>query len=71
MTFVYSKDTKYVQTVVGTFLYYARAIDNTMIIGLNYIGTQQAQPTTNVMNKVQQLLDYAHTYSQVYIHFYA
>ena len=59
------------QTVVGMFLYYARALDNTMLVGLNDIGTQQAEPTTNVMNKVQQLLDYAHTYSQVYIRFYA
>ena len=42
-----------------------------MLAALNDIGTQQAQPTSNVMNKVQQLLDYANTYPQVYIRFYA
>ena len=56
---------------MGTFLYYAQALDNTMLVALNDIGTQQAQPTTQVMDKVQQLLDYASTYPQVYIRFYA
>ena len=37
--------TKYVQTVVGTLLYYAHALDSTMLPALNDIGSQQAQPT--------------------------
>lgn len=71
LPFFSSKYTKYVQTVVGTFLYYDQALDNTMLVALNDIRTQQAQLTTNVMNKVQQLLDYVHIYPQVYILFYA
>ena len=62
---------KYIQQVVGTFLYYARALDNTMLTALNDIGSQQALPTLNVQKKVQQLLDYANTYPDVFIRFYA
>ena len=39
------KDTKYIQSAVGALLYYARAIDPTMLPALNQIGTQQATPT--------------------------
>ena len=55
------KETKYIQSVVGTFLYYARAIDSTMLPALNQIGSQQAQPTVKLKEKIQRLLDYAYT----------
>ena len=60
------KDIKYIQVVVGTFLYYARALDNTMLTALNDIGSQQALPTEKVKGKVQQLLDYANTYQNMF-----
>jgi hypothetical protein len=53
------EDKKYVQEVVGTFLYYAQCIDSTMLTALGFIATQQANPTKNTMNKVKQFLDYA------------
>ena len=65
------KQTKYIQQVVGTFLYYARALDSTMLPALNDIGSQQAAPTQKVMNKLQQLMDYANTHKNVFVHFYA
>ena len=65
------KSTKYVQSAVGCFLYYARALDSTMLPALNQIASQQAQPTQRVLTKVQRLLDYANTYSQAYVRFYA
>ena len=43
------KGIKYVQSVVGTFLYYARAIDCTMLPALAQIATQQAQPTQRTL----------------------
>lgn len=55
----------YIQQAVGTLLYYARALDNTMLTTLNDIGTQQALPTQKVKQKVQQLLDYANTYKKI------
>ena len=47
--------------MVGTLLYYARAVDCTMLAALGSIATQQANPTENTMKKVKQLLDYAAT----------
>jgi hypothetical protein len=46
----------------GTFLYYVRCIDSTMLAVLGSIATQQANPTENMMKKVQQFLDYASTH---------
>ena len=38
------KDTKYVQSAVGTMLYYARAIAHSMLVALNDIGIDQYYP---------------------------
>ena len=61
------KGKKYVQEVVGTFLYYARALDPTMLPALGSIATQQANPTENTMKKVKQFLDYAATHPDAII----
>ena len=44
-------DKKFVQEVTGTFLYYARAVDATMLTSIISIATQQANPTENTMKK--------------------
>ena len=49
----------YVQQVVGTFLYYARAVDPTMLVALSAIASDQAFPTKETLEKVEQLLEYA------------
>ena len=36
---------RHIQRIVGSFLYYARAIDNTIHPALNSLGSTQAQPT--------------------------
>ena len=69
--FLDKKDITYVQSVVGTFLYYARALDSTMLPALNNIGSQQAHPTVKVKEKIQQLMDYANTYPNVFLRYYA
>ena len=56
------EDKKYVQEVVGTFLYYAGCVDSTMLTALGSIATQQMNPTKNTMIKVKQFLDYAFTH---------
>ena len=68
--FLNKDDTKYVQQVVGVFLYYTRALDITMLPALNQIGSQQTQPTQRVMKKIQRLMDYTNTYN-TYVRFYA
>ena len=52
---------KRVQQIVGTFLYYAMAIDNTMLVALGTIAGQQAQATFSTMAAADWLLDYAAT----------
>ena len=64
-------DTKWVQSAVGSLLYYGRALDNTILPALNQIGTEQALPTTNTKRKIRRLLDYVATYPKAYLRFYA
>ena len=48
---------KFIQQVVGVFLYYAIAIDNTVLVALSNIGSEQSRATSKTMDEVQQLLD--------------
>ena len=66
-----TKDTKRVQQVVGTLLYYARAIDNTMLPALNDIASNQASPTQHTAREITQLLDYATSHPDATIKFTA
>ena len=47
-----------VQQVVGSFLYYGRAVDLTILASISEIASQQAAPTENTMKKVNHFLDY-------------
>jgi hypothetical protein len=51
------EDKKFIQEVIGTFLFYVQCIDSTMLAALGSIATQQANPTENTMKKVRQYLD--------------
>jgi hypothetical protein len=53
---------KRIQGIVGSLLYYARAVDNKLLATLSVIGTQQAAATENTAKAVNQLLDYVATY---------
>ena len=66
-----SKQTKFIQGVVGSLLYYSRAIDSTMLTAINEISRSQAKPTENTMKAVKMLLDYAATYPDVKVRFHA
>ena len=65
------KGTRWVQSAIGSCLYYARALDNTILATLNQLGTQQALPTENTKKAVKHLLDYVYTYRQTYLQFNA
>eukprot|EP00804_Cyclotella_cryptica_P006226 CCRYP_020767-RA/>CCRYP_020767-RA protein AED:0.16 eAED:0.16 QI:0/0/0/1/1/1/2/0/846 len=60
-------DKTFVQEVIGVFLYYARAVDCTMLPALGSLATQQAAPTQNTMSKIHQFLDYAMTHPDAMI----
>jgi len=62
---------KYVQSVIGLLLYYARAIDCTMLPALNEISKSQANPTQATLDECQQLLDYPNTYKHVSVRYRA
>jgi hypothetical protein len=52
----------FVQSCVGSLLYYARAVDSTMLPAINEISGSQASPTQKRMNACTMLLDYAASY---------
>ena len=52
---------KYLQRVVGKFLYYARAIDTTMLHAINDIGSAVTKGTVATQQAVQHFMDYAHS----------
>ena len=54
-----TKETTRIQEIVGTLLYYARAVDPTMLPAINDIGSQQSKPTATTARHLCQLLDYA------------
>ena len=48
----------FIQQVTGTFLYYARAVDPTMLVTLSAIAADQASPTQQTLEKTLYFLDY-------------
>jgi len=62
---------KTVQHIVGSFLYYARAVDPTVLMALSEISLQQSAPTENTMKRVNQLLDYMWTHPDAKIQYRA
>jgi hypothetical protein len=61
----------YVQAVTGTFLYYARSVDSTILTTLNTIATQQAAPTESTMEDIKQLLDYCASQEEAIVTYHA
>jgi hypothetical protein len=62
---------KEIQRVIGSILYYARAIDITVLMALSSIAIEQSHGTTNTMTKAKQLLDYLATNPDATIRFRA
>ena len=56
---------------MGMFIYYRQSIDGTMLPALNNIGTAYVSPRVKIQQKIHRLMDYATTYPNVYIIFYA
>lgn len=69
--FLNKLETRWVQSALGGLLFYARALDNTMLPTLNDLSTEQACPTQQTKNNLHRLLDYANTYQHVALRFYA
>jgi hypothetical protein len=62
---------KCIQQIVGSFLYYACAVNPTILMALSAIASQQALPTEDMHNRVNQFLDYMATHPDAKIQYCA
>jgi len=58
---------KRIQQIIGTLLYYARAVDPTMLTALNKVASRQANPTIAVELAAERILSYAKTFPNAQI----
>jgi hypothetical protein len=59
------------QEVVGTLLYYARALDHTMLVALGSLAAAQAEGTQATMKALTHLLNYAATHPTITLRYHA
>ena len=64
-------DIKRLQQIIGTLLYYARAVDSTMLVALSDLSSAQAHGTESTNLAASQLLDYCATHSEASIRYCA
>jgi hypothetical protein len=60
-----------IQTVTGSVLYYARAVDPIVLMPLNDISIEQTKATEKTQAETDQLLDYLATHTDATIRYYA
>ncbi|KAL3781993.1 hypothetical protein HJC23_013821 [Cyclotella cryptica] len=64
-------DALFIKEVIGVFLYYARAVDCTMLAALGSLAAQQANPTQLTLSHVKHFLDYAASHPDAMVTFHA
>ena len=62
---------RHIQDVVGTLLYYARAVDPTLLATLCQIASRQSTATKEVATMINQLLNYVSTHPNYGIRYLA
>jgi hypothetical protein len=60
-----------IQKVTGSVLYYARAVDPTVLMPLNDIATEQTKGTEKTQAAINQMLDYLETHPDATIRYHA
>ena len=65
------EDKKLLQRVVGTLLYYSRAVDPSICTAVHQLGSVQSKPSQNDMRKMDKLLQYVSKHRNIGIRFYA
>jgi hypothetical protein len=66
-----NKDVNKLQQLTGTLLYYARAVDPTLIIPINVLASEQSKATAVTADKVIKLLNYCNTHPETKIRYHA
>ena len=60
-----------IQQIVGTFLFYGRAVDVTMLVALSTLSAQQANATAKTAEAITKFLNYAASHPDAKIRFHA
>lgn len=60
---------KTIQQIIGTLMFYARAVDPTLLVALSTLSTQQAKPTQQTWKDILQLLNYCATHPNAEIQY--
>ena len=63
--------TTLIQVIVGCFLFYARAVDPTMLTALNAISQHQSKPTQKTLKTAEHFLDYCASHPDAAIKYVA
>jgi hypothetical protein len=66
-----ASNTKHVQEVLGTLLFYARAVDSTMLVAISALASQQTHVTKTTLEGITQLLNYCATHPDATVRFIA
>jgi hypothetical protein len=66
-----AKDINKLQQLMGTLLYYARAVDPTLIMPINVLAYEQSKATSDTADKVIKLLNYCNTHPETKIRYHA
>jgi hypothetical protein len=61
---IFDKDINKLQQLTGTLLYYARAVDPTLIMPINVLASEQSKATNVTADKVIKLLNYCNTHPE-------
>jgi hypothetical protein len=62
-------DRQRLQEIIGTLLYYGRAIDSTLFVALGTLASAQIEGTKDTANACKQLLNYCATHPNAIICF--
>ena len=65
------KGKKQIQEILGSLLYYARAVDPTILVTISSLSTQQSKPTMQTMAAINHLLDFCATHPNAVSRFHA
>jgi hypothetical protein len=66
-----NKDVNKLQQRTGALLYYARAVDPTLIMPINILASEQSRATAVTADKVIKLLNYCNTHTETKIRYHA
>jgi hypothetical protein len=68
---LHDKDVKKLQQVLGVLLFYARMVDNTLLLDLNTLSSVQSKATNTTMDALIHLLNYCATHPDAIIRYKA